>query len=366
MKRLLIAGVVGIMIVGCQSTPVKDSSGTPVVKPEPASPQVPASTNKKETSPTALAAAAAPAGIVGIGFTLDEAVLFALLAAYQQQGEPAVDVSVIRQAMMLQWITYQLVEQKHENGVYIVRVAMVWPAQVVEKVQRFPKSVLVGGREIMEVDGKKEGASLARSAVAEALAAQGYSVTTDEGETGGAAALAQKAKANGQSTAVWLDARATQRDKLGQFYSYRCEVGYQIVSAVTGQTIGSGRQEGMNSERPLSAREAAEQALREVAAAIPGQVLSKLPRESALLAAHHVYVIGVDSQTKSDGLVTKFRGLPGVQEAQVSQQAGGVVIFILKVKPEAIPEVPKKIQELFAGDFKVLQSQPYCTLAKCP
>ncbi|MCX7016777.1 MAG: flagellar assembly protein T N-terminal domain-containing protein, partial [Candidatus Sumerlaeota bacterium] len=335
-----------------------------------------------QPAPVVAAAPQAEGGIVADGFAIikqnaqearNRAILDALGAAILEKYGADITARAVSSNFVLMEsrveslaqghvAAYDVLEEAQEDGLYHVKVRVTFKEDLLKALKDQNVSVLVGGRETAVVAGGEVAPDAARQAVADVLAEAGMQVSMNEGDVAEAAQLA--ALARRQDLALFIGAACAERDRFGDFFSYKTDIDYALLTPESGRVVASGQVSGLNAKRELTAPGAASASLKDVGHTAGDQVLDTLVKRYDRSASHTIFIVGGIEPRLIEGLVAELRGIPGVKDARVCASEPGATEIELVMSPEARRDVPNTIQRLRNAELDFVEGNLHTTVAR--
>lgn len=262
------------------------------------------------------------------------------------------------------YASYDVLEELVKNGVYRVKLRVLFKGDVLKAIHGENVSFLVGGREKIYYKDERIESKEARRAAADALMAASIRVTVEDQDYTGVNDLAKRAEETRSDLVLHMAARADLNDEFGQFVSFKSAIDYSLVIPVSGDIITTGTIEGYNEKSQLNARDAYNHCLRDTGAKVAQAALQKLAERYDQSASYDVYVWNVPDQRTADTIAKELRTISGVREARLFAYDGENCVFNLIISPDARTSMADAVQRLRNVDLDVLESNPYDTVAQ--
>ncbi len=349
-----------------------------VLRPEAVSP------GRQQQLGPAKESAREPGGIIANGYALvrgapgqarNAAILDALGVAIQEKyGAQVTARSIANNYLLMQhrieslaegrFVDYDVLQESQEDGIYHVILRVRFQDDLLKAIEGENVSFTVGGHERVYVGDRPFPGISARRAVADALMESSMRTVVIEPPVGSPKELARRAQENQTDLALYLAVIGELRDKLGQFYSYKTDIDYQLVMPVTGDIVADGRVEGVNEKRQLTVKDAAIHSLRDVGEKVAAEVIQKLAARYDRAASYVVYVKGVQGQRQIETLVNELGTIAAVRDARLMASEGDICEIALTITPSARPAIAGAVQRLRNVDLDVLEADLYTALAQ--
>lgn len=329
-------------------------------------------------------------GIVAVGYALADsntpnprnaAILDALGAAIQQEyGAELMTKNISENYALLssriesiasgKYAKYDVLEESSENGLYRVKLRVLFEKDLLKAIQGENVSFAVGTHEVARIKNDSTPMEQARSAAADVLISAGIRVSSIPGDCPSATELAKRALDSHSDVALYLSATTECQDRFGQFLSYKTVIDYTLLIPVKGDIVATGRIEGVNEDRKLSDQEAASASLRDIGKKAAEEAIRKLAERYDRAASYTVYVFGVKEQREVDALVSELGTISGVRDARalrfenVDEKSDKKACLIgLTIAPDARPAISVAVQRLKNIDLQVVEADLYNAVA---
>lgn len=324
-----------------------------------------------------------PQGHVTAGYAIIEgnpgearraAILDALSAAVQaqygtrlQSTSLAENYALVRHAVQAaeqgEVASYEILEESQENGLYRVKLRVLFKEDLMRQVSRANLTFFVAGKEFMVINGQEVSSDLATGAAADTLMNAGTRVHLADGPVTGLAdvpGLARKAQAD---LALYVVGGAKVHDRFGDFHAYKADLRYRLVQPGAGSLTSEGTAQVIG-ERKLDAQEAARDALRAAGEAVAEEALTKLAARFDRAASYTVYVLDLQDPRQAEAITTELRSLDWVRDARLLAVEEGICEVLLTLAAEGRPHMASVLQRVRNVDLELAEADLYTAVMR--